>query len=166
MRIRPLQDDDAAAFAEGAADPAVLRYGHLPESDYTPASVRAMIARDAVPGLAHGNLAVLAVVESTTNAFAGSVVLFDVNEHSAEVGFWVHQAQRGCGIAVVALNLAARFAQASGLDMLTARTLPENPASQRALTGAGFTLDHRNVETAPSGHRVELLHYSRAVREG
>lgn len=162
--LRPLQAEDAAAFAEGAADAAVRRYGHLPEPEYTPESVRAMIVRDVMPGLERGDLAVLAIAEAASDAFAGSLVVFDVGAHSAEVGFWIHPAYRGSGIATAAMRLAVQFTRDSGLAALTARTLPENTASQRALVAAGFTLDRRTLDTAPSGHRVELLHYSRSLQ--
>ncbi|HLS62938.1 MAG TPA: GNAT family N-acetyltransferase [Ruania sp.] len=163
MRLRPLEARDATAFAEGTADPAVQRYGHLPEPVYTPESVRMMIERDATPGLQRGDLAVLAIADAETDALAGSLVIFDVSAHAAEVGFWMHPAHRGSGAAAVALELAARFAGASGLRDLTARTLPQNPASQRTLAAAGFTLERRGLDTTPSGDRVQLLHYGRTL---
>lgn len=163
VRLRPLNIADAEAFVAGSEDPAVSKFGHLPELKYTPGSVRAMIERDAAPGLERGDLAVLAIAEAKSDKFAGSLVLFDVREHAAEVGFWVHPDHRGAGVAAAALSVAARFARASGLHTLTARTLPENPASQRALAAAGFTLKHRGTDTTPSGHRVELLHYARPL---
>ena len=160
VRLRPLQAYDAEAFADGTADPDVQRYGHLPEPEYTPESVQTMIERDAAPGLERGDLAVLAIADAATDALAGSLVLFDVSDESAEVGFWIHPAHRGAGVAAAALALAARFARASGLHKLAARTLPENSASQRTLTAAGFAFDRNAVDIAPSGERVELLHYS------
>lgn len=166
VRLRPLQTRDAQMFAEGTADPNVQRYGHLPEPEYTPESVRTMIERDVVPGLERGDLAVLAIADSATDAFAGSLVIFDVSDESAEVGFWVHPDYRGAGIASAALALAAGFAWVSGLRELAARTLPENSASQRTLTAAGFAFKHQTVDTAPSGERVELLHYLRRCQEG
>lgn len=160
LRLRPLKAHDAEAFADGTTDPDVRRYGHLPEPEYTPESVRTMIERDAAPGLERGDLAVLAIADATTDAFAGSLVLFDVSDESAEVGFWIHPAYRGSGVAAAALALAARFAWASGLHELTARTLPKNSASQRTLTAAGFGFQRQTLDTAPSGERVQLLHYS------
>ena len=165
-RIRPLRADDANAFAEGTQDPAVRQYGHLPEPEYTPESVRTMIETDATPALARGDLAVLAIADTQTDVFAGSLVLFDVQEQRAEVGFWVHPAHRGSGVTAAALALAGRFARESGLHELTARTLPENVASQRALEAAGFVLRDRRPDTTPSGQRVDLLSYSCPVADG
>ncbi len=166
VRLRPLHHGDAAAYAEGTEDPGVREYGHLPEPEYTPESVRQMIYRDVAPGLERGDLAVLAIADGATDQFVGSLVIFDVSDHSAEVGFWVHPDHRGSGVTASALGLAARFARDCGLQELTARTLPENTASRRVLEAAGFALRGREVDTAPSGHRTELLGYSRPLREG
>src|SRR5690606_21602551 len=106
---------------------------------------------------------VLAIADAASDAFAGSLVLFDVTDHGAEVGVWVHPAHRGKGITTAALRLAVHFASGSGLRELTARTLPENTASQRVLETAGFIGTGSAVETAPSGQQVELLHYMREV---
>ncbi|WP_193106496.1 GNAT family N-acetyltransferase [Brachybacterium sp. FME24] len=165
-RLRPLHPDDAMAFAQGTDDPAVRQFGHLPQPEYTPASVRAMIEQDASPGLERGDLAVLAMARARTDMFAGSLVIFGVSAESAEVGFWLHPAHRGSGITSAALDLAAELSRRSGLRELTARTLPENVASQRVLDEAGFTLQGRDTGTAPSGHRAELLHYAHLLRDG
>lgn len=162
-RLRPLRHDDAPAFAEGTSDPAVQAYAHLPEPSYTPATVRAMIDGAADPGLQRGDLAVLAIAQPETDAFAGSLVVFDVSDDAAEVGFWVHPDHRGAGVAAAALDLAAGFARASGLERLTARTVADNTASQRVLSRAGFVETGRAEGTAPSGREVDLRHHERRV---
>ena len=161
VRLRRLRPDDASAYAEGTKDGEVRRYGHLPEPEYTPESVREMITREVNPGLERGDLAVLAIAQAASDAFAGSLVLFDVNEHSAEVGFWLHPAHRGKGITAIALRMAARFASHSGLQELTARTLTDNIASQRVLETVGFVQTGIAKDTTPSGQQLDLLHYAR-----
>lgn len=156
-RLRPMRAEDAAAYAVGTADPAVRAHAHLPEPHYTPESVRAMITESVEPGLARGDLAVLTVADAGTDAFAGSLVLFDVTEDEAEMGFWMHPAHRGRGLARHALGLAAELATVSGLRRLRARTAPENTASRALLARAGFAEDGRGAGTAPSGETVELV---------
>ncbi|GAA1324140.1 GNAT family N-acetyltransferase [Leucobacter albus] len=158
-RLRALHFDDAAPYAAGTADPAVREFGHLPEPEYTPASVRAMIERDAAPGLERGDLAVLAIANAADDAFVGSLVIFDVRADSAEVGFWLHPSARGRGFASSALALAAEFAQRSGLSTVTARTAADNAASQRTLESAGFRAGTTETATAPSGKRIDIVHY-------
>lgn len=165
VRLRPLHPRDAAAYAEGTKDPGVQEYAHLPHPEYTPESVRQMIKHDAEPGLQRGDLAVLSIADAATDRFVGSLVIFDVRGHKAEVGFWIHPAYRGRGITSSALRLVARYARDCGLRELTAKTLPANIASQRVLEATGFILHGRKLDTAPSGHRAELLAYARPLSE-
>lgn len=162
-RIRPLRRDDAHAFAEGAADPAVRAFAHLPEPDYSPASVATMVDEVVMPGLARGDLAVLAIADPETDGFAGSIVLFDVSASRAEAGFWLHPAHRGAGRARAALDLAIGFARQSGLDQLVARTVVDNPGSMRVLAASGFRETGRGPGTTPSGADVELASYVREL---
>ncbi|GAA1786325.1 GNAT family protein [Leucobacter iarius] len=157
--LRRLTDADAPAFAAGSADAAVREYAHLPEPEYTAESVRAMIAAVTDPMLDRGELAVLSLARRDSNAFAGSLVLFDVLNDRAEVGFWLHPDARGAGRAVAALALAARFAAGSGLTCLTARTALDNSASQRTLEAGGFARIGDSEGTTPSGQRMVSLHY-------
>ncbi|ACV06791.1 GNAT family N-acetyltransferase [Kytococcus sedentarius] len=163
-RLRPLSELDADAYAAGTKDEAVRRFGHLPESDYTPESVRRMIRDEVAEGLSCGTLAVLALADAETDRFVGSLVLFDVSSEAAEVGFWIHPDARGAGHARRGLELASRFARNSGLRSLTARTLLENKASKRCLTNAGFHEVERAVGTTPAGQREELFHYRRDLK--
>ena len=163
-RLRPLSELDADAYAAGTKDEAVRRFGHLPEPDYTPESVRRMIRDEVAEGLSFGTLAVLALVDAETDRLVGSLVLFDVSSEAAEVGFWIHPDARGAGHARRGLELASRFARNSGLRTLTARTFLENKASQRCLTNAGFREVERAVGTTPAGQCEELFHYRRYLK--
>lgn len=161
--LRAMRTGDARAYAEGAADASVRRYAHLPEPEYTEASVTALINGAISEGLERGDLAVLAIGDPFTGEFAGSLVLFDLTDELAEVGFWVHPDHRGKGLARVALSLAVALAQRSGLTRLTARTVPDNLASQRVLEQAGFAREAEVDDVAPSGEAVVLVHYSREL---
>lgn len=163
-RLRPLSELDADTYAAGTKDEAVRRFGHLPEPDYTPESVQRMIREEVAAGLSSGTLAVLALDDAETDRFVGSLVLFDVSSEAAEVGFWIHPDARGEGHARRGLELASRFAHNSGLRTLTARTLPENKASQRCLTTAGFREVERSVGTTPAGQDQELFHCRRDLK--
>lgn len=158
--LRPMQTEDASAYAAGTEDPAVRQYAHLPEPEYTPTSVTELIHGTVREGLEHGDLAVLTIAEPATGDFAGSLVLFGVSSDSAEVGFWVHPDHRGKGLSAAALRMAVVFAERSGIEQLTARTVPDNQESRRVLERAGFTPGDRALGAAPSGEEVELLHYS------
>lgn len=162
-RLRRMNPSDAAAYAEGTRDGSVREYGHLPEPEYTPESVQAMILEQVEPALSAGTLGILTLADAETDDFVGSLVLFDVDDESAEVGFWIHPAARGCGHARRGLELAATFARDSGLHMLTARTVPDNHGSQHCLRKSEFTETARGVDTTPSGRRETLIHYRRSL---
>jgi RimJ/RimL family protein N-acetyltransferase len=159
--LRTMRPSDASGYASGTADAAVRQFAHLPEPEYTEASVTSLIEGEIREGLERGDLAVLTIADAATDAFAGSLVLFGVEHGSVEVGFWVHPGHRGKGIASAALALAAQFAGHCGLTRLTARTVPENRASGRVLERSGFTKGEASNGTAPSGQEVSLLHYAR-----
>lgn len=161
--LRAMRDADAGAYAAGTRDTAVREYAHLPEPEYTEDRVIALIHGSIRDGLERGDLAVLTIADPVTDEFAGSLVLFGVVDGSGEAGFWVHPDHRGKGLAGAALALAVDFARRSGLTRLTARTVPENRASQGVLDGAGFARGEQEQGTAPSGEDVVLLHYSRRI---
>lgn len=161
VRLRPLSRADAPAYAEGTTDPEVRARAHLPEPRYTPESVVAMAEGVVVEGLQRGDLAVLTIADAATDEFAGSLVIFDVTQDEAEVGFWLHPRSRGRGLTGSALRLAARFAAASGLRSLTARTVPDNTASRAVLDRAAFEETGRARGTTPSGQQAEMIHYRR-----
>lgn len=160
-RVRPLAETDAAAYARGAADPLVRRFAHLPEPEYTEHSMRALVRGPVRDGLDRGDLAVLAIADPTSDAFAGSIVLFDIDRDSAEIGFWMHPEHRGRGMAGAAVALALELARRSGLTRVRARTDPENRASSRILTRAGFAAHETRREQAPSGQEVALTLFHR-----
>ena len=162
-RLRRMTDADAAAYAAGTADDAVRRFGHLPEPEYTPESVRTMIREVVEPSLADGTLAVLALADAESDEFVGSMVIFDIGTESAEVSFWIAPEQRGAGHATRGLDLAATLAQDSGLSALTARTATANSASQQCLINAGFVETSRQADTTPADVREEVIHYRRRL---
>lgn len=164
VRVRRLRHGDAEAFARGTRDPAVQRYGHLPLPDYTPQVVREQIDGVIAQGLEEDVLAVLAVADAESDDFLGSVVLFDLHDDRAEVGFWLAPQARGRGAAVRALRAVARMAADRGLSFLDARTAPDNEGSRRVLAAAGFTStgEPREEET-PSGEVTTVLRFERPV---
>ena len=97
------------------------------------------------------DLAVLAIADTVSDKFAGSLVVFNVSDDQAEVVFWLRPAHHGTGVTSSVLDLAVDFCRDSGLRVLTARTMPENVASQRVLATAGFDFQNRDVGTTPSG---------------
>lgn len=163
IRLRAMHSADAKAYAAGTEDEAVRTFGHLPEPEYSEASVLSLIDGPISEGIARGDLAVLTIADAATDEFSGSLVLFGPQSDSIEVGFWIHPDHRGKGISTAALRLALELVRRSGFTRLTARTVPENIPSQRSLARAGFTLEGQARDVAPSGQEATLLTYMRAI---
>ena len=161
--LRAMLPQDAAAYAAGTADPAVRQFAHLPEPEYTETSVRTFIEGTIQEGLDRGDLAVLTIADPDSDDFAGSLVLFDVEGDTVEVGFWVHPEHRGGGKSGAALHLAADFVRSSGFTTLKARTVVDNAASQQVLERSGFIRADTVRDTTPAGQDTVLIHYHRQV---
>lgn len=164
LTLRRLEPRDAVPYAEATDDALIRRFAHLPDPEYTPASVASLATGIARDGLLRGDLGLLTIASAEDDRLVGSVVLFDVTETTAEVGFWVHPEARGSGVAARALELACSFAAKSGLTLLTARTVHDNVASKRVLTGAGFTASGTGPDVAPSGEAIEVARFELKLR--
>ncbi|WP_435655994.1 GNAT family N-acetyltransferase [Brucella pituitosa] len=160
MTIRPMSDADAEAYAAGTNDALVKRFAHLPLDEYTPQIVRDMIQGAIADGLRDGTLAVLAISCASSDSFLGSLVFFDVKQDDAEIGYWVAPEHRGRKVSGRALMLAMEMARKLGLERLRARTVQENPASERVLLNAGFEqIGKARPEIAPSGKAEMSVSY-------
>jgi RimJ/RimL family protein N-acetyltransferase len=86
---------------------------------------------------AQGERLPFAVAEASADLLVGAI---DVRlGEVGSIGYWVHPAARGAGVATRALVLLARWAvTAGGVQRLELTTHPENTASQRVAERAGF----------------------------
>ena len=160
VTIRTMSAEDAEAYAAGTEDALVKRFAHLPLDTYTPQIVRTMIDGVIADGLRDGTLAVLAICDAQSSAFLGSLVFFDITSDDAEIGYWVAPKHRGRRFAVRALTLAVETARALGLRRLRAKTVDDNPPSQKVLLKAGFEQSGgAHPEVLPSGKTRMSVNY-------
>lgn len=151
---------DAEAYAHGTNDEQVKRFAHLPLDNYTPEIVHSLIAGAIADGLRDGILAVLTIADAGSDQFLGSLVFFDVTRDDAEIGYWVAKEHRGRRVSSRALALTLEIGRALGLKRLRARTVEENPISQRALTKTGFVqVGDARPQTVPSGKTEMSVDY-------
>lgn len=152
VTIRLMFDVDADAYAAGADDALVKRFAHLPLEKYTPQVVSDMIQGVITDGLRDRTLAVLTIADASSDSFLGSLVIFDVKQDEAEIGYWVAPTHRGHGVSERALMLGVEIARILGLKKLCARTVRENPASLKSLLKAGFSqVSEAQFYKTPSG---------------
>lgn len=160
VTIRAMADADAEAYAAGTDDALVKHFAHLPLDEYTPQIVGDMIRGVIADGLRDGSLAVLTISDANSDSFLGSLVIFDVKPDDAEIGYWVAPEHRGRKISGRALALAIEMGRKLGLKMLRARTVQENPASERVLRNAGFEqVGEARPEIVPSGKTEMSVNY-------
>lgn len=160
VTIRTMLDTDAEAYAAGTNDASVKRFAHLPLEVYTPQIVRDMIQGAIADGLRYGTLAVMTISDANSDSFLGSLVIFDVKPDDAEIGYWVAPEHRGRKVSGRALTLAIEMARKLGLKNLRARTVQENPASERVLLNAGFEqAGEAQAEIVPSGKTEMSVNY-------
>ena len=160
VTVRSMSAADADAYAAGTDDALVKRFAHLPLDKYTPQIACNLIEGAIAVGLRDGTLAVLAICDTPSNAFLGSLVFFDIKRHDAEIGFWVAPEHRGRNTGFRALMLAVDIACTLGLKKLRAKTVEENSASQRVLLKAGFEQSGGVcLEILPSGKNQMSVNY-------
>lgn len=139
VRLRPLADDDVRRVVEACSDERTQQWlGSLP-SPYTEADARAWIA-GRTQQLATGRTVTWAIADPTTDVLLGAVNVFDVTEHDAEVGYWLHPDVRGRGVMRSAVSAAAGWAFGElGVGRLRAVAAVDNTASRRVIEACGFT---------------------------
>jgi RimJ/RimL family protein N-acetyltransferase len=134
--LRPFQDGDIAAIAEACRDADTIRFiPHIPVP-YTEDDARRYVAvtreweRD-------GARLALGIAAAESDELLGAIDVRVSDEGS--IGYWIHPAARGRGVATRALRLLSRWAiEQGGVRRLELTTHPANGASQRVAEKAGF----------------------------
>ena len=173
--LRATAEADITRLVEGGNDPQVQRYSqslreHAPHDEAK--------ARERELGLleesALGGTVTWTVADASTDALLGWVALFRIQAgREAEVGYYVHPAARGRGVAAEACRLAVRHAFIDvedgglGLHRLKAYAAVDNPASHRILEGAGFTRYgvERSSTQLPDGNYLDTAAYDQLAEE-
>lgn len=143
--LRRFHESDAAAVVEACNDPVTQHWlGGLP-SPYTHETARAYIRdREEEAAAARGVHWAAALPEG--GPAVGSFSLMGLLSHDGggEIGYWVHPAARGQGVATEAVGLMVRHAFAApsagglGLRRLVIAHVTGNEASRTVIERAGF----------------------------
>ena len=156
VRLRPLRDDDAPAYAAAFRDDPELGLLIGTETDPDEASVRERIANAEQRGGFE-----LAITADVSDAFLGLVAVhgIEIAHGRAEVGFWLAPDARGAGLGTraVALVVSWLFGEA-GLRRVEMTTTPENAGALHLARRLGFeqegVLRQRAVER---GRAVDIV---------
>lgn len=137
--LRRLRASDLDRFYAYRSDPAVGRFQGW--SPMTPAEALAFIDEMASAELfVPGQWAQVAIAEASTDELVGDIGLFVAEDGaSAEVGFTLHPAVRGRGLATAAVQEAIRLLwEHTAVDRIIGVTDARNAASVRVLERVGM----------------------------
>jgi RimJ/RimL family protein N-acetyltransferase len=139
LMLRPWHLDDVSAVFGICQDPAIQEFTTVPVP-YTKEIAELWIRSSPQKYLEREKISLAGV---RNGELVLSVSLHGIHEfdHVGEIGYWVSPFARGEGLASHAVEMLADFAFAIGFRRLTAKTLPENLASQKTLLNAGFELE-------------------------
>lgn len=162
VRLRPFRDSDADAVVEACTDPTTRHWlGGLPDPYTEEVALGYIRSREEQHATAAG---VYWCAADTYDACVGSFGLMsiDLAAGSAEVGYWVHPAARGRGVATTAVRLVCAYAFGElGLRRVDLRAASTNAASRRVAERAGFrpTGTRRGAERLGDGSYADLVDY-------
>lgn len=164
VTLRPFRESDADACVEACTDPVTRAW--LPElpDPYTVDDALAYIrSREEEHATGRG---VYWCAADADDACVGSFGLMGIGRGSAEIGYWLHPAARGRGIATEAARLACAHAltpgDAGGLGLVRVdlRSAEGNGPSLRVAERAGFTrVGRERGHPMPDGSYQDFVTY-------
>jgi len=166
VTLRPWHADDAESIVRRINDPEVALFLDQVPQPYRTGDAHEYLAMSA-EGWRTGAQSNFAILVEGVDGPAGSIgIRWDqLEEGSAEVGYWVAAEARGRGVATAAVGLVARWAfeAAPQLHRLELRAAVENAASNRVAEKAGFTREgvlRSQRLNARQGRRVDFVMWS------
>ncbi len=175
VALRAAAEADIPRLVEGGNDPQVQRYSqslreNAPHDDAKAHERELALLEES----ARGGSLTWTVADAATDELLGWISLFHVTPgREAEVGYWVHPAARGRGVAAEACRMAVRHAFIDvedgglGLHRLTAYAAVDNLASHRILERAGFTRYgvERSSTLLPDGTYLDTAAYDQLATD-
>jgi len=165
VRLRRWKDGDFECVREASSD------SRIPEGTTVPAVFTAELAQAFIERqqgrVEAGDGVSLAVADLNTGSALGlAVLLVRPQPGVVGIGYWIVPLARGRGLATCATRLLSEWALAeAGVARVEAWVEPENVASQRVLTAAGFMREGllRSFLSYPS-RRADAVVFARTNR--
>jgi RimJ/RimL family protein N-acetyltransferase len=160
--LRPTLDSDVIAIYEACQDPLIPRFTTVP-INYTMSHALDYFQR--IPASIELQREIPFVIEfgvGDEKEFAGVISLhtISIDNHRAEIGYWMREQMRGKGIATAAVKMLTGY----GLDTLGFKRIEaavdlDNTASQKLLISAGYEREGvlRQRVTRSNGNQIDMV---------
>ena len=160
--LRPPADSDVTAIYEACQDPLIPRFTTVPVN-YTMSHALDYVQR--IPASIELQREIPFVIEfgvGDEKEFAGVISLhtISIENHRAEIGYWMREQMRGQGIATMVTKILTGY----GLDTLGFKRIEaavdlDNTNSQKLLASAGYEREGvlRQRVTRSSGNQIDMV---------
>lgn len=167
--LRPPVDSDVNAIFQACQDPLIPRFTTVP-ANYTMAHALDYVQR--VPASIEMQREIPFVIEfgvGDEKEFAGVISLhtISIDNHRAEIGYWMAKAMRGKGIGTMATKMITDYGfDTLGFKRIEAAVDTDNTASQKLLTSAGYEREGvlKQRVTRANGDQIDMVMFA-AINE-
>ena len=160
--LRPPAEKDVVAIFNACQDPLIPRFTTVP-ANYTMAHALDYVQR--VPVSIELKRELPFVIEfgvGDDKEFAGVISFhtISIENHRAEIGYWMHAPMRGKGIGTIAAKMITNYGFTTmGLRRIEAAVDVDNSASQKLLMRAGYSKERiiRQRVTRSNGSQIDMV---------
>lgn len=162
VRLRKPADEDIVAIFDACQDPQIPRFTTVP-SIYTMAHALDFVQRvDASLEVAREIPFIIEYGVGDDATFAGVISLhtINLNNHCAEIGYWMSSTMRGKGIGTIAAKIITDYGiQTLGFRRIEAAVDIANNYSQKLLLAAGYEREGvlASKVTREDGSQVDMV---------
>jgi len=163
--LRPPEESDANSIYEACQDPLIPRFTTLPVN-YTLSHALDFLQR--IPASIELQREIPFVMEfgvGDEKVFAGVISLhtISIDNHRAEIGYWMDEKMRGQGIATVAAKMITGYGfDTLGFKRIEAAVDIDNTASLKLLISSGYEREGvlRQRVTRSDGSQIDMVMFS------
>jgi RimJ/RimL family protein N-acetyltransferase len=165
VTLRPPAHSDVEQIFVACQDPLIPRFTTVP-AEYTMAHALDYVQR--VPASMELKREIPFVIElgvGDDKEFAGVISFHTISleNHRAEIGYWMHAPMRSKGIGTIATKIITNYGFTTmGFRRIEAAVDVDNTASQKLLTSAGYTKEGilRQRVTRADGSQIDMVELS------
>ena len=162
VTLRPPAESDVEQIFEACQDPLIPRFTTVP-AEYTMAHALDYVQRVADSLELRRELPfVIEFGVGDDKEFAGVISFhtLSLDNHRAEIGYWIHGPMRGKGIGTIAAKMITNYGFTTmGFRRIEAAVDVDNSASQKLLMSAGYNKEGvlRQRVTRSNGSQIDMV---------